>query len=43
MGGTDAHREVVIELPLRDGVADCVEHVVVCDAVLSSALRDAHE
>jgi len=43
VGGTDAHREVVIELPLRDGVADCVEHVVVCDAVLSSALRDAHE
>jgi hypothetical protein len=42
VGGTDAHREVVIELPLRDGVADRVEHVVVCDAVLSSRLRDTH-
>jgi hypothetical protein len=42
VGGTDAHREVVIELPLSDGVADRVEHVVVCDAVLSSRLRNAH-
>jgi hypothetical protein len=42
VGGTDAHREVVIELPLGDGVADRVEHVVVCDAVLSSGLRDTH-
>lgn len=40
--GTDAHHEVVIQLPLCDGVADCVEHVVVCDAVLSSGLRDTH-
>lgn len=33
-GGTDAHREVVIQLPLRDGVASRVEQVVVCDVVL---------
>lgn len=43
MGGTDAHREVVVQLPLRDGVASRVEHVVVCDVVLSGGLRDAHE
>lgn len=43
MGGTDAHREVVVQLPLRDGVTSRVKHVVVCDAVLSSSLRDAHE
>jgi len=42
VGGTHAHREVVIEVPLRDGVADRMEHVVVCDVVLSSRLRDAH-
>ena len=30
VGGANAHREVVIELPLSDGVADRVEHVVVC-------------
>lgn len=42
VGGPHAHREIVIEMPLRDGVADRVEHVVICDAVLSSRLRDAH-
>ncbi len=41
-GGTDAHREVVIELPLGDGVADGVRHVFVGDGVLPSGLRDAH-
>jgi hypothetical protein len=38
----DAHREVIIEMPLGDGVADGVEHVFVSDVVLSSGLRDAH-
>jgi hypothetical protein len=38
----DTHREVVIEMPLGDGVADGVEHVFVSDVVLSSGLRDAH-
>jgi hypothetical protein len=38
----NAHREVVIEMPLCDGVADGVGHVFVSDVVLSSGLRDAH-
>jgi hypothetical protein len=38
----DAHREVVIEMPLGDGVADSVGHIFVSDVVLSSGLRDAH-
>lgn len=42
VGGADAHREVIIELPLGDGVASGVEHVLVSDAVLPSCLRDAH-
>jgi hypothetical protein len=42
MGGADAHREVVIEAPLGDGVAGGVEHVLVSDAVLVSWLRDTH-
>lgn len=37
--GTDAHREVVIEPPLRDGVANGVEHVLVSDSVLPGGLR----
>jgi hypothetical protein len=40
--GTDAHREVVIELPLGDSVAGGMEHVLVSDAVLPSCLRDTH-
>jgi hypothetical protein len=40
--GTNAHREVVIELPLSDGVADGVGHIFVGYAVLSRCLRDAH-
>jgi hypothetical protein len=42
-GGTNAHREVVIELPLRDGIANGVKHVLVSDAVLSSCLRGPHQ
>lgn len=42
VGGAYAHREVVIESPLGDGVAGGVEHVFVSDAVLSSCLRDSH-
>jgi hypothetical protein len=36
------HSEVVIEMPLGDGVVDSVGHVVVSDVVLSSGLHDAH-
>lgn len=38
----DAHREIVIKSPLRDGVADGVKHVLVSDGVLASHLRDPH-
>jgi hypothetical protein len=41
-GGTDAHREVFIELSLDDGVADGVRHIFVGDAMLSGGLRVAH-
>ncbi len=40
--GTDAHREVIIESPLGDCIADGVGHVLVSDAVLPSCLRDTH-
>jgi len=40
--GTDAHREVVIEPPLRDGVANGVEHVLVSEFVLPGGVRDSH-
>lgn len=40
--GPDAHREIVIESPLGDCVADGVGHVFVSDAVLPSCLRDTH-
>jgi hypothetical protein len=40
--GTDAHREILIEAPLGDCVADGVGHVLVSDAVLASCLRDTH-
>jgi hypothetical protein len=42
MGGTNAHREVVIEAPLGYGVAGGVEHVLVGDAVLVGWLCDTH-
>ncbi len=32
---TDAHREVVIEPPLGDGVTDGMKHVFVSDSVLA--------
>ena len=38
--GTNTHREVVIESPLGDCVADGVGHVLISDAVLSSCPRD---
>jgi hypothetical protein len=38
----DTHREVVIEMPLGDGVEDGVGHVFVSDVVLSSGLRYTH-
>jgi hypothetical protein len=37
MGGVDAHREVIIEAPLGNGVAGGVDHVLVSDAVLVDA------
>jgi len=36
----DAHREIVIESPLRDGDADGVQHVLVSDSVLPGRIRD---
>ena len=39
---TDAHHEIVIKSPLRDGAADGVAHVLVSDCVLASRLRDPH-
>ena len=39
---TDAHREIVIQSPLRNGAADGVAHVLVSDCVLASRLRDPH-
>jgi hypothetical protein len=41
-GGADTHREVVIELPLGNGVTDRVKHVLISDAVLPSCLRNSH-
>jgi hypothetical protein len=41
-GGADAHREVVIKVPLGDGVAGGMEHVLVSDAVLVGWLCDTH-
>lgn len=38
----DTHREVLIKSPLRDGIADSVQRVLVSDCVLSSRLRDPH-
>jgi hypothetical protein len=43
VGRTDAHREVVIESPLGDGVTRGVEHVLVSDVVLPSCLPDTHD
>jgi len=40
--GTDAHHEVVIEAPLRDGIADGVQRVFVSDSVTPRGLRDSH-
>ncbi len=39
----DAQREVVIQSPLRDGVADGVKRILVSDCVLASRLRDPHD
>lgn len=39
---TDAHREVIVEQPLGDGVANRVKHVFVSDVVLVSCMRDTH-
>jgi hypothetical protein len=38
----DTHREVLIKSPLRNGVADGVQRVLVSDSVLPSRLRDPH-
>jgi hypothetical protein len=39
----NTHREVVIESPLPDGVANGVTHILVCDPMLSSRLCDPHD
>jgi hypothetical protein len=37
---TDAHRELVIKLPLRDGIPDSVRHLFVGDVVLPGGRRN---